>query len=41
MVHPFFKKKKRHLKTHLLLGFLNWRMPGTHGACVDIAQKIK
>jgi hypothetical protein len=37
--HAFFKR--RCLKSRQLLGFLNWRMPGTHGACADKVPKTK
>jgi hypothetical protein len=32
MVHASFKRRR--LKNRQLFGFLNWRMPGTNGACV-------
>jgi hypothetical protein len=34
MIRPFCQKRR--LKNRQLFGFLNWRMPGTHGACDDI-----
>jgi hypothetical protein len=36
-----FFQKAGFEKSDQLFGFLNWRMPGTHGACVDKAQKAK
>jgi hypothetical protein len=36
----FFSEKWR-LNIRQLFGFLNWRMPGTHDACVDRVQKTR
>jgi hypothetical protein len=36
---PFFLKKAALEKNRQLFGFLDWRMPLTHGACVDRVQK--
>jgi hypothetical protein len=40
MVHAFFWKND-FLKIRQLSSVLNWRMPGTHSACVNRAQKCK
>jgi hypothetical protein len=38
IVHSFSSKSKI-LKIRQLFGFLNWKMPGTHGICVVKVKK--